>query len=259
MKWEVARDYELRQVRAMNPAGRLASAWVIAPVGSVVRTFDSVDVPRLFRDFCDVPVGGDGSGYIAFARRFGLLGLPVHEGGELAEAWTDELMAVWRLLQRWDAVKARRARSLVPILIPRSATLKADAAASAQQARRVEVAALEAQIIEGANEHLQKHQLVPRLRSVRVGESVRFALDYEPTTLIGLIWLQCLWALTGRQDFTRCENEACGHWLELAPSRGKRQRRGRADKRFCSDLCRATWHQNQKRQAKLSGADKLSG
>jgi hypothetical protein len=258
--WPVAKDYELRRVRR-RLSGSDSLEWLISPVGPTKFTYAPLGKPRLFREFSEVPLGGDGSAYLKFARKYGLLGLEPHQGGELADGWTDELMTVWRSLRRFDALKGRRTglsrEMLIPFTADRSKRML-EAAEQLEKLRKLQNEALRDEVIKDVSDRIQMHQLMPRLAAVHVGKSVRFVLDHVPRTLIGTIWLQVSGALSGQQDFTRCENEACRRWLDLAPRRGRKVRRGRNDKRFCSDLCRATWHQAQKRRA-TKEADKLSG
>ena len=61
-----------------------------------------------------------------------------------------------------------------------------------------------------------------------------FALQMAPDTLIATIWYQVAQAVTGHNDFRRCEGLGCDVWIEisLGPSGSK------PSKRYCSDACR---------------------
>lgn len=62
-------------------------------------------------------------------------------------------------------------------------------------------------------------------------------------SLLGAMWLQMMWFLTGKTR--RCE--WCYEVLvpeESSTGRGNRKRRTRSDKSFCSSKCRANWNYN---------------
>lgn len=254
MDWPIAEDYEIQTVPARGlsliDSGGERAVSVIMPIGRTVRTYVPLEVPRLFRDFENL-AEADPVATLAFAKKYGLLGLQPHHDGELIGQWADEISAVWGVLRRWARVKDARTTRAIPTSLLRASKDASATESARSRVRAVELDQLADSLTESANERFARHQLLARVVPIRVGRGrMRFALDQAPRTLIGVIWLQCMWALTGHQDVLQCENQRCRKWIELAPSRGRRRKRGRFDKRFCSDLCRATASQDQRRQGK---------
>jgi hypothetical protein len=73
----------------------------------------------------------------------------------------------------------------------------------------------------------------------------RLRVGVSPRTLLGALWLQFARAVDGGFKYITCE--ACGAWIEVAPTDGRRQRR-----RFCRDTCRVNWSRRKDR-SRLSG------
>jgi hypothetical protein len=64
----------------------------------------------------------------------------------------------------------------------------------------------------------------------------RFRLGFEPSSLVGALWLETATALTEQKRFRRCKAQGCEKIIELStdPRTGRR-----ADARYCSDACRS--------------------
>ena len=63
-----------------------------------------------------------------------------------------------------------------------------------------------------------------------------------PKNLLGAAWIQFEQAIGGEKKFRTCDGPGCGKWFELSPGVA------RADKIFCSDLCRVRAYQDRKKK-----------
>jgi hypothetical protein len=70
----------------------------------------------------------------------------------------------------------------------------------------------------------------PRMLAPPPQEFMRFV--FEPDSLLSAAWLQFAVAIDGDKEHRQCQRQACGKWFELSPEVN------RADKLFCSDVCR---------------------
>jgi hypothetical protein len=66
---------------------------------------------------------------------------------------------------------------------------------------------------------------------------MRLGLHLVPTSLSGCLWLQFASAVDGNRTYRRCAG--CGRWLEHSPQVA------RADRKFCSDSCKASAHRKK--------------
>jgi hypothetical protein len=174
---------------------------------------------------------------------------------------------LWLVARRLDAIRKPHSRGgnnqlfvesepgpdgvpWIMSLLPQEDINEASAAKTRWKKRGIVNKALASRIEGVVTRNLAQYVGAPRIQSENVGRGrVRFVQEWLPQTLAGVLWLQCLWELTGEQGSTQCAN-GCGKWITSSRRRGKgTHNRRRSDARFCSDLCRATWHQNERRRA----------
>lgn len=98
---------------------------------------------------------------------------------------------------------------------------------------------------EGQEEELTKISLI--LRANLPG--ARPTLILKPPSLLSAMYLQLAQDLISGVSVRACEN--CGTWFET----GGRTRK-RSDARFCSDICRATFHYRENRHAEQKTASR---
>lgn len=181
--------------------------------------------------------------YRAFANTYGLLGIPASAlqdarlPGEPLSIWADEakkirnVLGIWAFLQGkkpgWEAIYASKTAAVATS--PRD-RMKIYGESAAQ--RLAETLTLNMRRVVTAGVRFGQHDRRPQ-----------FSVDYEPTNLLGVLWLQCAWIVTRRQDFRRCVRSRCGGWLAIGRDHSRPERSKRSHTQFCSDVCRAAHRQ----------------
>jgi hypothetical protein len=96
----------------------------------------------------------------------------------------------------------------------------------------------------GVNEYLQGHVSARLLWADR---RTRLDLCFVPESLKDALWLQFAHAIAGNKDYRPCVE--CATWFELSP------KVARADKRYCSRVCRNRAYQQRVAQAQALFAE----
>jgi hypothetical protein len=210
----------------------------------------------LFHEFA----GLDYSSLVAFAGRYGFLGIPAkgHGDAEWIEVWREEIAAVRDVVRDWEYLMrfgrthgyrrewARRVQETTPsehelmfFLLPEMMisgqgletfeVLSGRAATAARKRlRELRIRAVEAcrkRVLERVDAKVAAYVKAALLAN----ESDGFTLSWAPRTLIGVIWLQVARVVTGTVMARSCAYADCGVLLV--------DRRRHA--RFCSDNHRA--------------------
>lgn len=224
---------------------------------TILQTYDPLRYrPDLYRAFA--ATSETAVGVMEFATVNGLLGIGLEvedESGEQLlveseEEWITEIRALANVLRHVDALRNLLSQEDFSLLMTASQTEHFEALVRrkgpAQRARVLKKLWREF-MIRTVNEHL--HRNVGHV-AVAVDESQgQILLTQQPTTLLGALWLQCAGAVTGKRDFRQCRHPACGEWFEVSESsRGTKAKR--IDARFHSDLCRASYAQRCRKEAK---------
>jgi hypothetical protein len=203
---------------------------VLAPLGDL-KPF-RLDPQRyaVCREFAGLASEND---YLKFAERYGPLGIDQAAlrqtglAGEPLEIWREHVYRVAWILNAWDCVTNKTPERLslyVPLGKPET------------------VRTVATKIQHRINENLRR-LLGPRI--ALASDAARFTFDYEAMNLLGLIWLQCAWVITGKLDYRTCRRPRCRQWLALGMEGDTSQRKGRkrAHAEFCSPHCRASSRQ----------------
>ena len=249
----------------IRPRPELAEPKVIKPLR---------DVPTLALKFRDL--GAVDGNWVAFADAYGLLGLDPVEGGELYDEWGEQIQAVGKVFMFWEIHEERmpweHARHFVDD-VPRIVKLppervaevavktttdgqryldldnpdwhefpretsepslreRLDAMAPARR-RKVLRPWLRQKIAEVVEPNLYKY----------CGHGFAFSssgeaawITQQPRSLLGAIWLQVLWHLTGKEQYRECLRPGCGKWFATDTTKAGRQ------KWYCGQTCtHAVW------------------
>ena len=234
----------------------------------------------LFRVFADTEPSRDS--IKVFAERFGSLGgnrrtwVPLYDeprnGGyagawsEAHRAWRDEIMAMRRSVDLWEAARRGETRELErkicwtedhssvrfnihPGLTPSEPMQLAQGSFSSVIAERgdgilerfvpgdlVQPALFYVQRL--VNQHLRT-RVSPRL--LWDEHETRLRLHLVPEGLVGALWLQFAKAIENDSEFRRCAE--CNIWFELAPGTA------RSDKLYCSNACRTKAYRRRRAEA----------
>ena len=99
-----------------------------------------------------------------------------------------------------------------------------------------------------------QHQIDSTLTQHRVWPSFgrdfkrrKWLLRFAPRNLIGALWLQLAESIAGDKQWEGCPG--CGQWLEVKAAAH------RADRRYCSEACRAKAYRKRKQQAVALAAE----
>ena len=223
-----------------------------------VRWYEPTTVP-LARALYDLPNTTDA--VLGFANQYGLLapeadfteaGIP----GEPMALWSLQKQAIFRVTTAYESLRSKGRGFGGALLIPEEQQRKA-AALDEKSAARVKVEALAQTLRTEVSEKLAEH--VRASVTVQYASTVpRFVFDHQPTSLIGAIWLQCAWMLTGKRDFDSRRCAFCNSYLDPLFREGsddsagirknRQKKRLRSHARHCSDLCR-TRHYNKDKKA----------
>ena len=187
----------------------------------------------LYRILADTPATTEG--ILGFARKYGPLGgnvariiqaprrglaKPYVGYGESLASWEREIRAIREAVALWDLL---------------ANFSKGDVIGPAWDALR-----------KGVNRHMEGRVNLTMFKSA---DGDGLTLGCDPEGLIGALWLQLALAI-GDGRFPRQCSE-CGRWFEPIPHEG---RRGRTDRQYCSNYCRAKRY--QKRISEARGLDK---
>jgi hypothetical protein len=222
---------------------------------------DEYAYAALFRTFAHTDPTPDG--VLAFASRYGLLGLeaqvqvPLWEGGgddrpewerwtvgEPCSAWREEIMAMqdavatWELLSAGDLIPLRRYLREHPTPPGISPYGYGSPEPLEGEGKRVRPGSRDADDPEWAA--LSRLEVVvtkrlsgrasPRLNRTLRGAAAGVALEWLPTSLIGALWVQLAEAMSRQKGYRRCAT--CGDWFAIGPE-------SRADRQHCSNACRS--------------------
>jgi Homeodomain-like domain len=256
--WEVPLG-GFRWLDASAVAGGTPQRWLTEaiPVGLAVdvRRYSPLDeYPALFRTFADTPLTEDGIS--RFANQFGGLGaweqIRLTAGPELVmgmgeprHIWMNEIDAMRRAAQLWDAVRHRD-----------TLWFQQHVRVEPKSSEEIWVSYLE----EGVLYHrevigpdlagfVRPHDVrrptllfVQKMINMRLWEHTAPRILYDPRrdglgvylvpkNLLGALWLQCARAVDANKDYRRCGG-GCGRWMEISLDAHRTHRR------FCSDACR---------------------
>lgn len=253
-EWPVAAGYEWRRVIVTTPIRRAGEA--LRPIGEPVRTYSPLKAcPDLYRKFARLEPTT--AAFRDFAARYGLLGV----AAETDDQWFDEHLRVWQTVGRLDAIRGRTAPDTLAYfvyLVPRTDTVRAERVravahasggvdqsairAGRAKARRIELDALTTAFVEHLNGGLARHAGPPHVEPHR-GTTLRplFTTGHQPTSLIGAIWTQCLWAATGTQEVRTCL------WCDRRIAKHRR-----SDANFCDPRirhCRVLFNNTRRAEA----------
>ncbi len=221
--------------------------------------------PGLFLEFAELATTEDS--ILSFARKYGLLGVPVafgeslnRQSGEPVEYWRREIETLRDAIDIWDACRANNLVRLREIGAwdnqPLAVTDIFDQAELRQHVGRMD------SFKAWKCKQLHDHALVEELNSMglrraalkylawltsgkfrentslALGEKEDspdrpFRIQYAPKSLLGCLWLQFAAYLSDDRNYRRCE--ICGRWTEIAKAEGTRSSR-----LYCSDVCRRT-------------------
>jgi Putative ATPase subunit of terminase (gpP-like) len=247
------------------------------PVGLAmdVRRYNPLDeYPALFRTFADTPLTEDGIS--RFANQFGGLGaweqIRLTSGpevvmgmGESRQIWMNEIDAMRRAVQLWDAVRHRDAP-----------WFEQHVRVESRSSEEIWVSYLE----EGVLYHrevigpdlagfVKPHDVrrptllvVQKMINTRLWEQTAPRLLYDPErdglgvylvpkNLLGALWLQFARAIDGNKDYRRCGGR-CGQWMAISLDAH------RTHKRFCSDACRNKAYRERQAEARRLYVEGLS-
>lgn len=204
--------------------------------------------PALFRELA--VLAPTEAAVLAFANRYGHLGIGGHLvsrhpeliGGEYLADWRHAISEMARAVDVWDAYR-RKDRKELADLVPvkeRNGWFLVKAAGRWHEIRP----GAGDRIMEAARLALSI-MVSDRIMSA-YGTTLTFTRDLrlvaKPETLLAALWFQFILAMEENRDFGRCEH--CTRWFLIkkkAPA-----------KRFCRDSCRVGAHQKRKREGSVS-------
>ena len=245
---------------------RLVEATAGGRAGPDRRYRPFVETPALFREFADLPAPLTEAAVVAFADRYGALGVDADlaprrwEDGERLETWSAEREAMREAVSLLDALVAedegelesfaRRLRRERNLRLSVEVRLRDDllpiTSLSEPPGRRERADAYLAGLIEGRLPGMTEAQM--ELDSA----PGRPRLVHRPHHLLGVLWLQLALALAEGKTYRRCEG--CGAWLEIS------EEAGRSDRRYCSTACRMrAYRERQERARELAAQGMVAG
>jgi hypothetical protein len=230
------------------------------------------DSPGLFRDFADLPPDEDAiqefaseHGRLGFKTdaRFGELGLA---DAESIEAWRQEIDDMREAATLWEAIQGSDRERLTQWMeapdgwdrhreepwneMWKSAgsPLKTEGL-EGERAERIDesdASTLARFVIQSTcNQKLRDHSVPRVLHHVHYERGTpidRLTLHIVPDNLLGAMWLQLAWHLSGDRPIRQCES--CAKWYPL--SWAGRKKHGR----FCSNKCRMRAQRRKQDQAR---------
>lgn len=238
---------------------------VLRPLPSAVRVYapllsqsgihrESVLLPGIHRDFVGIEPTEDGT--LAFANRYGLLGMPkglsaIVDGrpilAETLAAWQFAHTELRLALTLHDHIQKERLRELASVItwshggVHYRDNERAVTIASPQDRPDILARFQDGDLIEPAkwflqrlvNQNLDRFTVTARLLwdTRKLG---KFTVHIVPKSLIGCMWLLFAKELEGR-SYRQCRH--CLRWFEIGGSRS-----ARADKQFCTASCKAAFH-----------------
>jgi hypothetical protein len=261
--WEVAIDgYKLEKTSdGLTLKGRTDLR--TAPT-RVYRPFDRAH-SSLFRDFSALRGAGD---YLAFANRYGLLGVPVlttYHGGLELHTYVDfsgmqPSEVAKTLMEGADVGEPVGADSVGEWSWERQSDQMRDFVRCADDAVQrsphmgIEVVRLASRALSQTAAPYMTSSVSDETVRARKGKPLAtFDLHIRPRSLLGVMWLQAATWLTKRKVFKLCE--ACKRPIEI--SRGTSSG-ARTDARFCSDACKSRDYRNRRRDAIARHAEVIS-
>lgn len=228
---------------------------VLRPLPSAVRVYAPLlSQSGMHRDFVGIEPTEDGT--LAFANRYGLLGMPeglaaIVDGrpilAETLTAWQFAHTELRLALTLHDHIKGKRLRELASVIswshggVHYRDSERAVTIASRQDRPDILAHFQDGDLIEPAkwflqrlvNQNLDRFTVTARLlRDTR--EPGKFTVHIVPKSLIGCMWLLFAKELEGR-SYRQCRH--CLRWFEIGGSRS-----ARADKQFCNASCKAAFH-----------------
>jgi hypothetical protein len=260
-------------------AGAAPQRWLTdaIPVGLQldVRRYSPMDqFPALFRTLADTPLSEDG--VVRFANQYGGLGVQeqirLTRGpklslgiGESGPVWMNEIDAMRRAVQMWDAVRHGNTAwfqehvhvepkgpeevwvsYLEEGVLYHREVIGPDLAGFVRpnNVRRPTLLFVQRMI----NTRLRDHA-APRL--LYDSDQDRLGLHLVPENLLGALWLQFARAVDGNKDYRRCGG-GCGRWMEISLDAHRTHRR------FCSDACRNKAYRERQAEARRLYIEGLS-
>jgi hypothetical protein len=261
---------EMRQTEG----GPAAQKTLVLDLNAPVEPYHPLESPvALYLELanCAPTVGG----VLAFANRYGYLGLHRDSGGPckaetvaewaLEIAWLREAVEVWGLWKKKDVEKLRarvrregdvvQYRAPPGVLEALGSSTREDAvhddrhenAASGTTASAKRKRIPEADVLSMAL--LILHQLVNRrlaasgtFKMFEAANGKRSGVAYVPNSLLGAIYLRFALAVSSRTRTRKCNT--CGRHFELAPGKA------RADRIFCSDACKSKAYRRRQEKAR---------
>jgi hypothetical protein len=189
------------------------------------------DVENLFLEFLNTET--DGPSVLAFAKKYGLLGLGEKHSvgdGELLAAWVDQIHAVGNAFWWWEMHEGRYPWQKGQHFVDQDFR-RHHSAGLANEKTRMGVLRpwLLREIAKVVDENLGEHCG----HGFEVDEAGTFAwLREQPKSLLGVIWLQVAWHLTGKTQWRECALDGCHNWFPISNEKpGPRQK-------FCKDAHR---------------------
>lgn len=243
------------------------------------------EFPALFRTFADTPVTEEG--VLRFANPYGRLGMErsilvpderpsdrdgVMGSGERLHTWIDQIHAMQRALEIWDALdppnvsklqecirlehrpsggvgatyRDNRDGGLFTHLICDSEGEHPDLSDFIRPPDVLRPALFFVQQI--VNARLKAHASPSLLYTP---EQDRLRLHIEPKNLLGCLWLQFARAIDGNRRYERCRE--CGRWLEISLDAY------RTSRKFCSNACRSKNYRDRNKARGAAYAAKENG
>ena len=206
--------------------------------GKTKPTAPLIDAPDLFLQFLRLqPTHED---LIGFADQHGLLGLRSVGGGELLSEWADQIHLVGGAFWRWEIHEGRvewdSARAFVGSEFARRQTdpRKRPRTADREVFKRwqSDVDGLKVSLRNQINNVINENMRQFCGYGSSLGDEGNLVWDHWPSSLIGVIWLQCLWHVSGKKKWHVCPRPNCGRWVSNDTTKHGRR------KVYCRPACK---------------------
>ena len=230
----------------------------------------------LFRIFAETSI--DPEGIVAFANRYGLLGVEADapasrersfmDTAEPYGSWELEIRAMRSALNLWDLVSAKDRSVLAEYLRPLVDMVRSDISGGSRDQSGPEI------LTDADSDELRWFRMHPevvglydagelelvalrRVQSIvndrltaRVSPKIlwddhrrqEWGLYFVPESLIGTIWIQFAQAVTQNKKYRRCRQ--CESWFEID------HYKARTNRYFCSNACRSKAYRERQSEAK---------
>jgi hypothetical protein len=259
-----------RWLDATAVAGAAPQRWLTdaIPVGLQLdaRRYSPMDqYPALFRTFADTPLSEDG--ITRFANQYGGLGaqeqIRLTPGpqlslgvGESRQVWMNEIDAMHRAVQLWDAVRHRDApwfQQHVRVEPKSSEEIWVSYLEAGVLYHREVIGPDLAGFVKPHDVRRPTLLMLQKMINTRLWDHTAPRLLYDPRrdglgvylvpkNLLGALWLQLARAVDGNKDYRRCGG--CGTWMEISLDAYRTHRL------FCSNACRSKAYRERQAEAR---------